>query len=102
MNDEYREVWKRMAERLDELPWDERRRYQRSVSLFVHDLRHLLGIVYSAEGLLTKKLKSKPEEIELLDMIHSANTDAIDLRTDFAKCFDGEITLPIRKRSEEG
>ncbi len=101
MNDEYREAWKRMSARLEELPLEERRRYQRSISLFVHDLRHLLGIIYSAESLLTKKLKNKSEEAELLDMIHTANIETIDLLTDFAKCFDGEITLPIRRREED-
>ena len=92
------EVWQELASLIKKLPPDQRHKYQRALLLFVHDLRQSLGIIYSAESLLRRKI-SEDEDVEILNMIRSANKKAVSLITEFAQSIDGEITLPIGSSS---
>ncbi len=96
-----KEVWNDLAELINSLPLDKQRYYQRNIAMLVHDLRQVLGIVYSAEGLLRRNRKASPDDVELLDMIHKASSNALRLLTDFARPFDSEITLPLGRSQDD-
>lgn len=98
---DYKEVWKDLAELIQALPQEQQKIYQPNISMFAHDLRQILGIVYSAEGLLRRSREESPEDTELLDMIHKASSNALRLLTDFARPFDSEITLPLARSQND-
>ncbi len=98
---EYREVWKDLADLVNGLPEEQRLRYQNNIALFIHDLRQIIGIVYSAEGILRKTHEDDPEDVEVLDMIRKATQRGIRLLTDFAQPFDAGITLPVGNPPED-
>jgi signal transduction histidine kinase len=92
---EYKDLGKDLAALIENLPLEERRRYQRKIALFVHDLRQSLGIVFSAEAVLRRRGQIAPEDEEILNMVRDASKRAVGLLTEFAIPMDGEITLPI-------
>ena len=94
-------VWKDLASLIKTLPPEEQRRYQLYFGLLAHDLRQVIGIIYSAESLLRRKKGLPPEDLELLDMIRNASKRAMGLVSDFAQPFDGQITLPLSRPSED-
>ncbi len=98
---EAKEVWNDLAELINSLPLEKQRYYQRNIAMLIHDLRQVLGIVYSAEGLLRRSRKDNADDLELLDMIHKSSSNALRLLTDFARPFDSEITLPISQAQDE-
>ena len=74
------QIWRGMARLVNELPREERQRYQREFARFAHDLRHDLGVVANAEALLRTDLQSLPDTAEMLDFLEillKANTRAI-------------------------
>ena len=93
-----KEVWQEIASMINSLPPDQRQKYQRALLLFVHDLRQSLGIIYSAETLLRRKI-TEDEDIEILNMIRSANKKAVNIVTEFAQPLDGDPTLPVNTSS---
>ncbi|MGE5222128.1 MAG: hypothetical protein ACM3PY_06805 [Omnitrophica WOR_2 bacterium] len=98
---EYKEVWKGLADLIDGLPAEERVRYQSNIAMFIHDLRQVIGIIYSAEGILRKTHEDNQEDVEVLDMIRRSTQRGIRLLTDFAQPFDAGITLPIGNPPED-
>jgi signal transduction histidine kinase len=98
---DFDQVWKDLASLIKNLPTEEQRRYQVNLGFFAHDLRQVLGIIYSAESLLRRKKNVPPEDLELLEMIRNASKRAMGLLTDFAQPFDGQITLPLINSSED-
>jgi signal transduction histidine kinase len=98
---EYDQVWKDLASLINSLPSEEQHRYQTNIGLFSHDLRQVVGIIYSAESLLRRNESLPAEEIELLEMIQNASKRAIGLITDFAQPFDGLIALPLGNMLED-
>ncbi len=95
------QVWKDLASLLKTLPPEEQRRYQLNFSLLAHDLRQVIGIIYSAESMLRRRKGLPPEDIELMDMIRNASKRAMGLVTDFAQPFDGQVTLPLSSSPED-
>jgi signal transduction histidine kinase len=98
---DYDQVWKDLASLIKSLPLEEQRRYQINIGMFTHDLRQVVGIIYSAESLLRRTKGLPAEELELLEMIRNASKRAIGLITDFAQPFDGLITLPLGNSPED-
>jgi signal transduction histidine kinase len=98
---DFDQVWKDLASLIKTLPSEEQRRYQVNLGFFAHDMRQVLGIIYSAESLLRRKKNLPPEELELLEMIRNASKRAMGLLTDFAQPFDGLITLPLNDPSKD-
>lgn len=92
---EYKEVWKDLADLVNRLPEEERVRYQSHIAMFIHDLRQVIGLVYSAEGILRKIHEDDQEDVEVLNVIRNSTQRGIRLLTDFAQPFDAGITLPM-------
>jgi len=95
------EVWKDLASLIKTLPPEEQRRYQLNFGLLAHDLRQVIGIIYSAESILRRKKALPPEDLELLEMIRNASKRAMGLVSDFAQPFDGQVTLPLSSSSDD-
>jgi hypothetical protein len=98
---DFLQVWKDLASLIKTLPPEEQRRYQLNFGLLAHDLRQVIGIIYSAESLLRRKKGIPPEDLELLEMIRNASKRAMGLVSDFAQPFDGQVTLPLSNTSED-
>lgn len=96
---DFLQVWKDLASMIKTLPPEEQRRYQLYFGLLAHDLRQVIGIIYSAESLLRRK-KGLPPGYRS-DMIRNASKRAMGLVSDFAQPFDGQITLPLSRPSED-
>ncbi len=95
------QVWKELASLIKTLPPEEQRRYQLNFGLLAHDLRQVIGIIYSAESILRSRKGLPPEDLELLEMIRNASKRAMGLVSDFAQPFDGQITLPLSYPSDD-
>ncbi len=98
---DFLQVWKDLASLIKTLPPEEQRRYQLNFGLLAHDLRQVIGIIYSAESLLRRKKGLPPEDLELLEMIRNASKRAMGLVSDFAQPFEGQVTLPLSRSSED-
>jgi len=93
------EVWKDLYSLIESLPEEDRNRYQRAFSVFAHDIRSAIGIIYSAESLLRRKADSATGDIELLDLIRESSKRAMRLITEFALPTSHEETRPIQSPS---
>jgi signal transduction histidine kinase len=91
------QIWQDLVGMIKDLAPEERRRYMWALLVLVHDLRQNIGIIYSAEGLLRRKIGSDPQEAELLDAIHKSSQRVINLLTAFSEPLDADITIPVRK-----
>lgn len=89
--------WHSLAALIDRLPPEERLHYQRQVGMLVHDLRHSIAVIFSAEALLRRKPDLTSDDLELLDAIHTASQRTIFSLTDFAQAFDRQVTLPLER-----
>jgi signal transduction histidine kinase len=98
---DYDQVWKDLASLINSLPPEEQHRYHINIGMFTHDLRQVVGIIYSAESLLRRSESLPAEELELLEMIRNASKRAIGLITDFAQPFDGMISLSLGNSPED-
>jgi signal transduction histidine kinase len=98
---EMKDLGEELAALINTLPQKERRRYQRAISMLIHDLRQSIGVIFSAQTLLKRNIKATPDDLELLNAIDNASKRAMYLLTDFAQPFDSEITLPVGRSSSK-
>lgn len=74
------QIWKGLARLVNELPPEERCRYQKEFACFAHDLRHDLGVVANVEALLRadfQSLDDPGEMLDFLDILLRANTRSL-------------------------
>jgi hypothetical protein len=62
----------------------------------MHDLRHTLGLITNAEGLLRRDLKARPDAqdaLTLLDIVRTAGRRAVAHLTAMAASFGDQIHI---------
>lgn len=77
-----------LAELIGTLPSEKRDYFHHGVAALVHDLRQTIGIIYTADTLLIRKLENSPEDIELMQAIDRASKRAVSILADFSKPFE--------------
>lgn len=87
-------VWEELASLVESQPDEERDRMLEAIDKLVHDMRHSIGVIYTAEMVLRSNLTNNHEIIKVLDTIRKANRRQIGLVTDLAQPFDRWITKP--------
>ncbi len=90
-------TWKELAALVNSLPDEDRLRYQQAINRTIHDLRSVIGIIFSAESLLRRKREGCDEDTELLDIIEDSSKQAISMLTEVAKPFDNQVTVPLSR-----
>jgi light-regulated signal transduction histidine kinase (bacteriophytochrome) len=66
---EFSEVWRGVADSINLLPEDEKIQYRRVLGVFMHDMKHTLGLINNANELIRRDIQKCSENHESEDMI---------------------------------
>ncbi|HFC09846.1 MAG TPA: hypothetical protein ENJ54_08380 [Chloroflexi bacterium] len=74
-------VWQELAELVNALPLEERRRLRDALRRWTHDLGHNIGLVRTSEGLMRREMEQAAlvVDTELLDIIGGAARSLMEL-----------------------
>ncbi len=74
-------VWQELAELVNALPLEERRRLRDALRRWAHDLGHNIGLVRTSEGLMRREMEQAAlvVDTELLDIIGGAARSLMEL-----------------------
>jgi hypothetical protein len=92
----YIRFWRDMAELINKLPIEERRKYYENLGKFVHDMRHTLGLITNAQDLLRRDIVERArisDPLSLLNIIKMASMRGSTLVNDVAEAFGTHIDL---------
>ena len=110
MNDDeaskaYLESWNELAEMINALPVEDRRRFRKTIGKFMHDMRHTLGLIINSQDLLRRDIKDRAmitDPISLLNIIKMAGMRGNALLGELVEEFANQIDVEGMNLDETG
>jgi hypothetical protein len=110
MNDDeaskaYLESWNELAEMINALPLEDRRRFRKTIGKFMHDMRHTLGLIINSQDLLRRDIKDRAmitDPISLLNIIKMAGMRGNALLGELVEEFANQIDVEGMYLDETG
>ncbi|MBW8012437.1 MAG: hypothetical protein FVQ83_14575 [Chloroflexi bacterium] len=90
------EIWDDLAELVNQLPQDERKRYRKNLGKFMHDLRNTLALITNSEDLIRRDFRERDDVdsvMELMNIVKTATHRASGHLTDIIESFGDQINL---------
>ncbi|MDH5506423.1 MAG: hypothetical protein OEZ02_04315 [Anaerolineae bacterium] len=90
------DIWIRLAEMVNELPVEARLDYRLKLGEYLHDFRHILGLIVNSEDLIRRDLSTRPElasSMELLDIVRTATLRAVNHLDMLTEGFGNQIDV---------
>ncbi len=90
------EIWTDLADLVNNLPPEDRKRYRNNLGKFMHDLRHTLGLITNSEDLIRRDLRERPDSehvMALLDIVRTGARRATVHLTDIVESFGDKIEM---------
>ena len=90
------EIWDDLAELVNQLPLDERKRYRKNLGKFMHDLRNTLALITNSEDLIRRDFRDREDVdsvMELMNIVKTATHRASGHLTDIIESFGDQIDL---------
>ncbi|MGD8457804.1 MAG: hypothetical protein PVF83_15585 [Anaerolineales bacterium] len=84
----FTQVWRDVADSINCVPEDKRKKILRNLSVFMHDMKHTLGLINNANELIRRDIHSCPEKHKSEDMISIVRTSTQQLNTYFDTMID--------------
>lgn len=66
---EFDQAWQGIADSINLMAEDERKQYRKVLGIFMHDMKHTLGLIVNANELIRRDLQKCPEKHESDDML---------------------------------
>ena len=92
----YEEVWRGLADLVNELPMEKRKYYVHILGKFMHDMRHTLGLITNSQDLLRRDIVEKArisDPMSLLNIIQTASMRGSVLVESFVQGFAHQVEL---------
>ena len=75
--------WHAVANSINHVPEDKRKQIQQSLSVFMHDMKHTLGLINNANELLRRDIQNCPDKQKSEEMISIVHTGTQHLNAYF-------------------
>jgi flagellar motor switch protein FliG len=75
----FTQAWHDLAESINHMSEDKRKQIQKVLSVFMHDMKHTLGLISNANELIRRDIQKCPQEHKSEDMISIVHTAAQQL-----------------------
>ena len=101
----YLESWNELAEMINALPVEDRRRFRKTIGKFMHDMRHTLGLIINSQDLLRRDIKDRAmitDPISLLNIIKMAGMRGNALLAELVEEFANQIDVEGMNLDETG
>ena len=72
---EFTQTWQGVAYSINLLPEDQREQYRKILGVFMHDMKHTLGLITNANELIRRDIQQCPEKHksgEMISIVHTA------------------------------
>jgi hypothetical protein len=66
---DFSQTWEGVADFINQLPQDQRAQYRKTLGVFMHDMKHTLGLINNANELIRRDVQQCPEEHHAVEMI---------------------------------
>jgi hypothetical protein len=101
----YLDSWNELAEMINALPVEDRRRFRKTIGKFMHDMRHTLGLIINSQDLLRRDIQEKAmitDPVSLLNIIKMASMRGNALLNDLVEEFANQIDVDGYNLDETG
>ena len=101
----YLDSWNELAEMINALPLEDRRRFRKTIGKFMHDMRHTLGLIVNSQDLLRRDMTEKAmisDPVSLLNIIKMASMRGNALLNDLVEQFANQIDVEGARLDETG
>lgn len=90
------EIWDDLADLVNQLPLEERKRHRKNLGKFMHDLRNTLGLITNSQDLIRRDFRERDDVdsvMDLINIIKTATQRASVHLTDIIESFGDQINL---------
>lgn len=80
---DFSQVWQDVADAINHVPEEKRKKILKNLGVFMHDMKHTLGLINNANELIRRDIQSCPEKHKSDDMIAIVHTSTQQLNLYF-------------------
>lgn len=96
----YQQIWRELAEQVNQLPLETRERYHQTLSELLHDMKHTLGLIMNAQELAWRGLDDDPKIEKTLEMLDIIRTGSVQMNGYLNTMMDDCVNLIEVNRGE--
>jgi hypothetical protein len=84
----FNQAWQDVADSINNLPDGKRKQIHQAMSVFMHDMKHTLGLINNANELIRRDIQNCPEKLKSDEMVSIVHTGTQQLDAYFDTIVD--------------